>query len=200
MDESKIADTLINIGCVLVGFLLSTGKEWFDKRSTQVEARKSLRCLVSLELQTALSTIELFWQQVLQKEERWRTVKGEINIHELGQTIAQLPFPKIATSVWQTSISQFPDAYSDTEIKELWGLYNDLFLLSNLQQHFSESLSDIRAVPQGTPRGSGITQSVFRQFAFTSRTGDNVEIFKSTTEGLIAKSHSGSAVISARKK
>lgn len=200
MDDSKIIDTLINVACLVFGFLLSTTKEWFDKRSEKVETRKSLRCLVSLELKTALSSTEIFWQQVLQKEKRWRTEDRGIDSNKLGKTIAELPFPMIVTTVWQTSISHLPDAYTDTEIKELWGLYNDLFLLANLHQHFNASLIEANSVSVAPVPGSGIFQGVLRHMAFSDRTGDNMDIFRNTIEGLIAKQHSDSAVINARKK
>ena len=144
MAEKEIIRAVITIGAVFLGFILGQVSEWIKSIRFFRQKKRSIRKLIDLEVGENISQIKTYWDKLLKSREAWESEKGKLNWVQLAEDVANDPFPIISDNAWVANIGEVSSAYNESELVELWDIYNNINKLYSLHLFFVEAADERR--------------------------------------------------------
>jgi len=183
----EVTEAFTTLGAVFLGWLLSAVQQWVQSGKAKRRTRANVRRLIALEIHSNGRALHSFWEHIERHKDAWQKGDGEIIRSVLGRLIADAPFPDLSTFIWFSNAALLADAYSRTEIDDLWQTYTEYSRLTNLYQYLVISNGDTKEASGFHKKGD--IGAMLAIWAFREKAGDHVETFKATIEKLVRKSH-----------
>ena len=193
MDEKKMADFIITIASVVLGFILGQSAEFIKDIKKNRERKKSVKQLVELELNKNKDLLTDYWLSVSKKEKSWFDEKNKFRFIKLAYAINDVPFPRLSRIVWDNSINTIPSIYKNEEIKNIWETFESYDLLLEIREHLFSKENEaqdagIRAENRiNRSGGGGIMSNLLQSMHFSGDASVYAEKFKNVIENVIGK-------------
>lgn len=188
MNDSETMRSVTTLGAVVLGFLLGQTSEWFKSRRKAENQRKSVRRLIGLETKNNISHIQSFWNAILERKESWNSEDGAFLYAQLADHASRVPFPPLTTDAWRTNLGEVANAYTESELEEMWILQRELERILSLHAFFCEAQSERRDSSRfsHSVNGSSVFGAISSGIGFSESVKDPAREFKALIESISA--------------
>jgi hypothetical protein len=124
-----VAPTTTILG-VILGFLLSSIREFYKENCAKREEMQSVRTLVRLEIQQNIDELQLFWDRLKKSDKSITNPKLQINTNVIQ--LSKSPIPSWSYRTWESQMSKLPTVFESEEIVQIQRNYKRLNQISNL--------------------------------------------------------------------
>ncbi len=186
VSNQEIIRALINIGAVILGFLLGQISDWVKTKRVNSMKKRSVRKLISLEVTQNIDRVESYWEKVLGSHEIWVGENKEFMYIQLAEAAAKNPFPLLLKDSWNANLNEITSAYSEEELEKIWNFHSDLERLSSLYVFFCEAVDEKKDTNRfhNATHGAGFGM-IMSGLGFADSVRDHAPEFKQVVERII---------------
>ncbi len=186
MEEQEVTRAITTISAVILGFCLGQISDWIKSTKALRKKEKSLRQLITLEIENNVLEIKHYWNKVLGSSDSWETEDGDFRFVQLAEEAANNPFPFLSTDVWKANLGEIASVYSVTELNKLWYFQKNLERLSSLYIFFSEAKDERNETNRfhDVNNGAGIGD-IISMYDFSDSIREYAPEYKSLVEKII---------------
>jgi hypothetical protein len=143
-------DSLVKLGAVILGFLLSELSQFLKGSRAAEKARRSARLLVSLERKHNIELLGAYWNGIARDSANWMNSYGHCDTDLFGKKIASQSFPAFDfmayRKLWEVALA----AFGETELVEIMSENEKLRRLLAIRESFARNVELSKAAT--TPR------------------------------------------------
>ena len=151
---------------VVVGFFLSQLANYMRDSSIKKRERRSIRNLLSMELEQNLNLLKDYWHDVsLEPDE---DESDENHTVRLVRRSKEIPYPPLLSDAWRSHIGRLSEVLDENELKDVWQQYEIARFLPILLERLINAEPDDESREFGYARASralreqGLTTATFR--------------------------------------
>lgn len=126
-EKRKMRQAMIVIIGVIIGVLLDEIFIGVREKRKEKKQSKSVRTLISLEIDQNLSSLTEFWNKLT----------NGISSLAFRDQFVKMSIPNWSHNVWKSQTSFMPTALNEDEIKEIWNFHNQLNSITDIHTMLS---------------------------------------------------------------
>jgi hypothetical protein len=186
MSEQDLVKTLITYGAVVLGFCLGQASEWVKSSKASSRKKKSLRKLISLEVENNVFEVKSYWDKLINNYESWDAKDGSFRFVQLAEAVSKNPFPFLSSDAWKANLSEISSVYEANELNQLWKFQRNLERLSALYLFFSEARDEKEVTNRFHDASHGVgIGNIISMYGFADSVRDHAPEFKRLIEEII---------------
>lgn len=135
--SKEIIELIIPFVTLIIGFFLSSGKEWFFKRKKEKETNELVKVLINLEMERNQSLLTKYWEAVSRSNQKWYYEDTGFSYSHLASFIIKLTLPNFSTEAWKSQLGRVPNVYDKKKLQNIWMSYDYFQQLTELRNHIA---------------------------------------------------------------
>ena len=117
-------DWLIPLATLIIGFLLSTVKEWYTRKKEEQVEKEGAKALIDMEVKRNKELLEDFWETVSKSNNKWFYEDRGFAYSLLARSIIEITLPNFSDEAWKSQLNKVPKVYDREKIENLWKSYD----------------------------------------------------------------------------